>query len=368
MNWKKMLELIRKGVLKEDIFSKYMDEKGDDYNQDEFTSEYTKAAKMAQAEKAEADAAKKAADQKAFDEKVKAAVDAQVKTALEALPVNARSEGVEVKENEGVWRSEMTEFLKLMAIRPQNLKTAQYERIQELSEKGFNSQKDFYYKKHGIVIDQKATNSGSYVGADANGGYWVRQEFDAEVDKLVYDESQIMQYVRVRQGDEKIAINGIQPFSYSYRTNDDTDFSKVQPVFTQDTITLKDAGAIVAAASRLLESNYYDLAGEIAELAKDAEIQLFEQQITTGDDNESDEVFDGMWFTSGISTVVAKNSGGTGAIDSADLTNAWLGCAAQTRNKGVHIMRTQSLRTWQTKRIQTVCRLLTSILQELTAN
>ena len=215
----------------------------------------------------------------------------------------------------------------------------QRSRFNELAEKNFNSQCDFYMKEFGI--DLKATNSGSFVGTDANGGYWVRQEFDVEVDKLLYTSSDLINAVRVRPGDEKIAINGIQTTDYAYRTNDDTDFSKKQPTFTQDTLTLKDAGAILAVSNRLLDSSFYDLAGELVSIMADAEIRLLEQQMTTGDDNESDEVFDGMWFTSGITSLAGKNSGGSGAIDPSDLHNAFLSCAAQSRRQGYHLLRTE---------------------------
>jgi len=108
-------------------------------------------------------------------------------------------------------------------------------------------------------LDLKSTNSGSFVATDANGGYWVRQEFDAEVDKLTAENSELLDVIKIRPGDEKIAVNGIQTVDYTYRANDDTDFSKKQPVFTQDTYSMYDAGMILAVSSRLLDSSFYDL-------------------------------------------------------------------------------------------------------------
>lgn len=342
---KKILAMLRKGMSMEDIKLALLDEDSK-LEVKTMAEAVTKAQKIFDSEKEQKDQENQIAKQKEMDELItKKAEDIakkQVEAALKEIKVNSsittNSEHIEIKENPGVWKAETAEYFKLA----KNLKTLNDEnraRFYELAEKNFNSQADYYKRQFGL--DLKTTNSGSFVGTDANGGYWVRQEFDAEVDKLMYTSSDLINNVQVRPGDEKIAINGIQTVDYSYRTNDDTNWSKVQPTFTQDTITLKDAGAILAVSNRLLESSFYDIAGELVQVMTDAEIRLLEQQMTTGDDNESDEVFDGMWFTSGITSLAAKNAGGSGAIDPSDLHNAYLSCAAQSRKQGFHLLRTE---------------------------
>lgn len=343
MDIKTILELLRKGTSLEDIKLKALEDNAD-ADLDAVAKNIVNAQKMIEQEKKEAQAAeaKAIADQKAADEKkIEELAQAKAEEILKAKKVDSVLEpkgAVQVTEQKGVWMSEHGEFIQLCAAKLTNkIDVAGESRLNELREKNFNSQADYYKKEFGIDI--KATNSGMNVTTDASGGYFIRAEFDTQVDKLNYIGSELLEAVRVRPATEDLVINGIGTFNYTYRANDDTNITKTKPTLNQDTLALLDAGAIIPISNRLLSGSFYNLTSELLELSSDAEIRLLEQQITTGDDAESDEVFDGIWFTSGINTLVAKNSGGSGAIANSDFHNAYLTAAAQTRRKGTFLIR-----------------------------
>ena len=349
---KKILDMLKKGMTLEQIKVALLE---DEAHKDADLTEVAKHIKNAQT------IIQQEADQKAADEK--AARDAEVEAQKQAIIAEAKkqaeaelantdvkskldpSNAVEVKEQKGVWMAETAEYIKLaIGFRKNELTSKQVTRFNELREKNYNSQAEFHMKSYGMKLENaqsKATNSGMNVTTDASGGYFIRTEFDQELDKLYYEGSELLDEIRIRPAEEDIAINGIGTFNYTYRANDDTNITKTKPTLNQDTLALKDAGAIVPISNRLLSGSYYNLVSELMEGESDAGIRLFEQQITTGDDAESDEVFDGIWFTSGISTLVAKNSGTSGAINPSDLHNLFLSCAAQTRRKGSYVMRAQ---------------------------
>jgi len=57
----------------------------------------------------------------------------------------------------------------------------------------------------------------------------------------------------------------------------------------------------------------------------------------------SGDKFNGMWFTSGITSVTAQNSAGSGKITCKDLTNMEAGLAGQSRAGSVFIMDTREI-------------------------
>ena len=343
MNLKEILELLKKGTSVLDIKTQIL-EKDADADLELVAKNIDNAQKMLQQEadqkaadeKAARDAEVEAEKQKILDE-AKAQAEAELENTKATSKLD-ESKSVQTQEQKGVWMQEHGEFIGLCAKQLTNKIDAKgLERLNELREKNFNSQADFYMKNFGINI--KATNSGMNVTTDASGGYFVRSEFDNEIDKLIYEGSELLEAVKARPATEDLVINGIGTFNYTYRANDDTNITKTKPTLNQDTLALLDAGAIIPISNRLLSGSYYNLTSELLELSSDAEIRLLEQQVTTGDDAESDEVFDGIWFTSGITTLVAKNSGGSGAVSNSDFHNAYLSAAAQTRRKGAFLIR-----------------------------
>ena len=183
---------------------------------------------------------------------------------------------------------------------------------------------------------EKRDLDGNIAGTDASGGYLIRPEFDAEIDKLVFKTSAFIGAISFRMGNEKTEINGISTFDFTDRASENVAFTETKVTVAQEEVKYKDTGAIIPISNRLIESADVNLMIELQENAVDAKIRYYEANLTTG--KTSGQHFNGIYFVSGITSVDAINKGGTNKLVSKDLTRMYLGCPAQSRANLVFIM------------------------------
>lgn len=304
--------LIKKGLSKSEVLSQvadHADYKGLEVS--DIAEAFASASKAVEAEKAIDAKAKSEADQKALDEKVNKIAEKQVEEILKNKKVDGLlSQPVVVSEVKDAWKKDTFDMFKAMYQKDAK-------KVAELSEKA----------KKVREAEGKAVRTDS----DGAGGYWVRPEFDDEVDKEVYETSALLNFAKIRAGHDKVTINGIGTIDLAFRTNQATAFGDLTPTFTQKELFFREFGGIVAIAENMIMYNYYDVTGELSILFADSKIRLLEPLIIQGDADGTDP-FDGIVNTTGITSVDAKNKGGSGKITSADLSAMYLGCSAQTRN------------------------------------
>lgn len=287
---------------------------------EEIVSELKKIADIEAAESA------KQAEKTDLDAKVKSLVDEQLE-GIKTHPLFTGEKKVTVEDN---WRPEAVEGFKLA------LKVGR----KIANSKELDAFESYRLKNIQRWQDQKGEKAidGVISGTDTAGGFFMPPQFDAEVDKLVFTSSALLSAMKIRQGSEKTEINSIGTFNLAFRTDENTAFGTTKPVFAQQELKYKDAGAIVDIANRALESSYYDIINELVEGGADAKIRLLEPLITTGSVDVDSDAFDGIRFHTGVATLDCANNGGSGKVVSADLTNLYLAAPSQSRFQGSFIM------------------------------
>ena len=267
--------------------------------------------------------AKKTEDQAAtaikanIESLVKAQVDLVLKD-IKVDPIMGR-QSVQVSEHPESWRLDM---VKSMIYQGSNRLS-----VDEASD--FDSVRT-RIKNRNVAVT-KDLSSSLNVTTSNQGNDLIPVEFDMEIDKLVYTQSEFLDAIKIRKGTESTDINGIGTFDFTARTTDSRSFTETAPSTAKVNIDYRDAGAIVAVTNRMMNGSAYNVVSELLELAADAKIRYLEPILACGRVTGSGDPFNGIWF-SGINTKTAKNNApGSGLIEFADLTNIFLGTAAQTR-------------------------------------
>lgn len=238
----------------------------------------------------------------------------------------------QIKENPEQWKLELAESFKLMVkVQAKTATASEQDEYREQRNKTLNRWAEVHGEK---TIDAVIT------GTDASGGFFMAPQFDAEVDKIVYDSSELLSAIKMRPGTEKTEINSISTFDFAYRSNENAAFGATKPTFAQQEHKYRDAGTLVYVANRALQGSYYNLVAELMELAADAKIRLLEPLLTTGStaDSPTAAPFNGIRFHTGVTTLDCKNSGGSGRLETTDLTRLFLAAPSQTRKQGLFIM------------------------------
>lgn len=341
---KRILELLRQGKSFDEAKSIAIEE-----FENEEVEAIVKALKLAkkeiEAEKKLDDDEKAEAAEKAFNSRVEEATKKAVEKQLENAKVPSslnnfdRKEAVSTNDQPEQWKQDTGRFIQLISEKHLNQKGQ--EELIDLKEK--------FEKRQAEVMGQKSTDA-IIAGTDAAGGYFMEPKFDMEVDKLVYEGSALLQAMKMRPGSEKTLINSISTFNFVHRTDENTAFTETRPTFAQEELKYQDLGAIVGLSNRALNGSAYNLTQELTELAADAKIRKLETVIPTGKASTADPTdtndtfkFNGIWFTSGVTTVNAINKGGTGKVTSADLHAMFLAAPAQTRAKGSFLLDSREL-------------------------
>lgn len=252
---------------------------------------------------------------KEFEMKEQIEIKAQEIADQKLREIKLETEIKDVKEVKEAWKEEVgRQFHLFYKLKTHGLSSKESEELSELSQKAIRVNQEY---------EKKTTNSGFVASTASDAGYLIRREFESQVDSLLYQKSEFLNRIKMRPETEKIAIHGVGTVSLAFRTNDDTNFAKTKPTTYEDTLDLKDAGGIVPVSNRALNASYYQIPGILAERFSDAKIRLLEPLIIQGYASGSD-AFNGVHFTSGITTVDAKNKGGSGLITNADLTNMYI--------------------------------------------
>ena len=239
--------------------------------------------------------------------------------------------GVVVKNADVQWKKDVVDAIHLHC---------------KLKKEGYLSQKEMGLVssiKERVVNATKAVSDGMITGTDAAGGYLIRPEFDAEIDKLLYTKSALLDSMKIRSGNEKTLINGIGTFDFSYRATDNAAFGQTRPTITEQEINYRDAGCVVPMAAKLLDMADYNIISEIVEGAADAKIRLLEPQILVASVDVDLDPFDGVRFHTGVTALNCKNYDGSKKLESIDLTNAFLAAPAQSRSNGMFFMDSREL-------------------------
>lgn len=252
-----------------------------------------------------------------------AAVKSEVENQLKSIDLgsNYKSENVKVSHN---WRKEAAEYLKLLANKEKNI-----DQINEMTELRSKSEKAYR---------ESAKTLGFEVGTDASGGYFMQPEFDAEVDKAIYKQSELLNAIKIRQGGEKTEINSISTFDFTMRTNESTAFTTKTVTFSQEELKYRDSGGMIAIGNSALTGSYYDIISELIELTIDSKIRYLEQIILTG--LSATDGFDGIHFKSGIGSAACVATAGTGGVESKDLTNLFAAVGSVFRVNAKFVMNT----------------------------
>ncbi|KKN68372.1 hypothetical protein LCGC14_0452480 [marine sediment metagenome] len=321
---------ILKGLSREEIFSKIF---GDDENADvaEATKLYLAAKKAIEADgilESKAAETKKAENLKVEAKKL---ADA----ALKEIPVQSilekaiESGKVQVKEPKDAWKKDVADYVKNLVVLKKTGNPVALKNLQDLTERA---------KKVRESMGLKATSIRS--DSDVDGGFLIRPEFDMEMDKLIFKRSMLLDAIQFRTGNDKTLIDGISNFDFTFRADQDTDFTETKPTFTQQELNYREAGAIVPVSNFALEGSEFNLVSELLENAADANIRLLEPLITTGNvDAPDNDVFDGFRFHDGITTRASIAAG----LESKDLTNAYLAAPPQSRQDGSFVLDTREL-------------------------
>lgn len=321
-------EQLKKGLSEADVLFKVAaDETLKAYSDEDIAKELTATKKVICLEQTAKTAEAEATKQAETDALIQKGVDEALKKIKVDNPIGVGTP-VKVKECENEWKKDMFKALKLV-----NKKRSDSGLTEKEAEE-FNKARlkitQRNQEKLGITKDlsESLNVTNSNEGTDL-----IPIEFDTEIDKLVYKESQLLDFIKIRRGTEKTDINGIGTFTFSGRSDDEKALTTKQLATTKDNVVYKDAGAIVNVTNRMMQGSAYNVIGELMELAKDAKIQYLEPLITTGRITGAGDHFNGMWFTSGVNSVQAKNGAGnaSGKIISADLTNAFAACPSQSR-------------------------------------
>ena len=232
---------------------------------------------------------------------------------------------IEVKESPDLWKKEMADMLLAKdAISKRKASEKDYDKVRDLNRKW---------------AEQREKATGVRTDSDAAGGYFVPETFDAEVDKLIYRDSQLLNAITIRQGGEHTEINGLATFDLSFRSDQNTAFGTTVPTFSRNEIKYREAGVLVPVSNAELRSSFYNVISELTEQAADAQIRLLEPLVIHG--KTATDPFLGIWHTSGITSVDAANKAGSGEVKSADLTNAYANIAAQDRVGASAVMDTR---------------------------
>jgi HK97 family phage major capsid protein len=284
-------------------------------------------------------------EEKEFESRIEKTAEALVEKKLEEKKIDSvleqfkSGEKVVVKEDPTHWYKEAGEYIQLQL--KKNKSVDELTKMKAYEQKSVDSWMKIYDKK---------TLDGIIAGTDAAGGAFMPYVFDMEVDKLIFKNSGLLAAIKKRKGDEKTVINSMSTFNFVHRTDENATFTSTRPTYAQSTISPKDTGAIVNVSNSALRGSAYNLMAELIESSADSKIRAFEKIITTGkastvnpDDSNDTFAFNSMWFTSSVSTIACKNSGGTGKIVSSDLTNLFLTAPSQTRAMGVFLMDSREL-------------------------
>lgn len=279
-----------------------------------------------------------AAEEAKINEKAKAVAEKALENIkVEGILEKAISTGrVHVSEPEGQWKADQAKMLSaLVNVKKYGAGHKSAETVSELR------------TKFDQAWGQKAT--GVRTDSDAAGGYFVRPEFDAEVDKLVYKRSALLEAIQIRQGGEKTDINSLSTFNFTLRADQNTAIGTTVPTFAQQRVEYREAGAIVAISQYAMEASEYNLVDELIENAADAKIRFLEPAITTGKESDGD-AFDGIRFHTGVTTSTIIDNGTGGTLVSKDLSNAYLAAASQSRNFGSFVLDTRELQLLREER------------------
>jgi HK97 family phage major capsid protein len=354
---KRILELLREGKSLDDAKSIILDEFGKENKatDEEILEAVEKCQKMVDMDKKAADKKALEADTKAFNEKVEAEAKKQVEKILEqtkvkgVLELAAKNDGqVIAKEQDEQWIKDCADMLKFgLKLKSDGLSGEDQSSFDSLKQKSIQVWGEHLGVKSGATLD------GIIAQTDAAGGYHMRPEFDMKLDTLLYADSRLLEVIGILRGAEKMLVNGVSTINLTYRTDENTAYTRTRPTYAQEEINPRDAGAIVPISRAYLNGTAYNLMTYLLGLFKDAKIRLLEDLFLIG--KTTGDPFNGIWFTPGIGSVDAKNKGGTGKIESSDLTNSWANLPAQSRKSKstAHIMDTREILVMQEERSTT---------------
>ena len=267
--------------------------------------------------------------QETLNSKVDKALEAKLKEIKLPSVLEKKSSLVHVSEPAGAWKHDVAKAFRLKHKQAKGTFTSEdASELAKLSEKCAMVRKSV----DGLTPD-----------IATEGGNPIRIEFDQEVDKLVYTNSQLLEAVQIRPGTQKTQINGLTNTDFTFRANTRADYAEQRPDTPSEVVDYKTAGQIIYIANSMFSDVDYNLVGELTELAADAKIRLLEPLIASGD---SSAAFLGINFSSGVTALDCINiSGGSGTgngdILDNDLSNMYAASASQTRNQGVFVLDTR---------------------------
>jgi HK97 family phage major capsid protein len=321
-------ELLSKNVCVDEIISKCA-EKFSDLSDAEIVKGIETAKRAFEIKKSLQKSAQEKRASDALNERVEKAIEAKLKEIKVPSLLEKSASQVEVSEPAGAWRADVAKAFRLKKKQSEGTFTEKdASEMAELCQKAENVRKS----ANGLTPD-----------IALEGGNPIRIEFDQEVDKLVYTNSQLLDAVQIRQGTQKTQINGLTNTDFTFRANTRADYTEQRPDTPAEVVEYKTAGQLIFIDNDMFEDVDYNLVSELTELASDAKIRLLEPLIASGD---SSSAFLGINFSAGVTALDCINiSGGSGTgngdIVDNDLSNMYAAAASQGRNQGVFILDTR---------------------------
>jgi len=326
--YKKALELLRAGKKGDEvtagILEAYPDTKSEDIIKQGALAQKAYEIEVQQKKGEQEEAQKKALEEQAKKLAEQMLESMDEKSLLEKFKKSGDIVISNVKESEHYWMKDAADVIR----------TRTKKELSEDDKRFLNDQRE----KNDKVAEQKYGIKASMRGdSNTDGGYLLRPEFDMEIDKKVLANSELINEMTIRPGDDKTLINSITgPLEFAYRANQETAFGTDTLTTAQQELLYREAGMIIPVSKYLFEGSEYNLISELMEFMKDAKIRLIEPLVCSYSVDVDGDPFDGIRFHTGV---VAYNIiDANGATADADLTNMYLQAAPETRAMGVFMM------------------------------